>query len=346
MVAVSGRGCCTSLLYQRALRPIEARPYAIWSVWVWLRNTSTRRHNNMVGTGDTGGSEGRDLLPRVIADAAAAAAGVPFGPAGPFITAATTPYLELLAQSAWDKFGEDAKNRIFAMLGRAWHATGLSSLKFAKRIGRNERTRLLTATAMTGAATTSWPPRVAAIGKLLASGLIADDEDELDLVALALGAMAEMDRPHVTLLDLLVNFAPNFTVASSEAQPYRQPLEGTGWSVGRRVWTAAQISTVRPQLKPALPGLIGTLVRHGLAVENNEAAAALVEIVRGFEHRAQQQARQIRAGSTLTAASLQPHIPQVPNVVQTWSPTERGEEVLMFYREAAGINEAAASDSN
>jgi hypothetical protein len=280
----------------------------------------------------------------VIADAAAAAAGVPFGPVGPFVTAATAPYLELLAKTAWDKFGEDVKDRIFAMLGWAWQATGLNSVRFASRIGRNERARLLTATAMTGAATTSWPPRVAAIGKLLASGLIADDEDELDLVALALAAMAEMDRPHVTLLDLLVNFAPNFTVASSEAQPYRhQRPESTGWSAGRRVWTAAQIGTVRPQLRPALPGLIGTLVRHGLAVENNEAAAALVEIIRGFEHRGQEQARQIRAGSTLTAASLQPHIPEVPSIVQTWSPTERGEQILGFYREAAETDERAVS---
>jgi hypothetical protein len=283
------------------------------------------------------------LLPRVIADAAAAAAGVPFGPAGPFVTATTAPYLELLAQDAWDKFGEDAKNRIFAMLGRAWHASGLGSLPFARRIGRNERTRLLTATAMTGAATTAWPPRVAAIGTLLARGLIADDEDELDLVALALGAMAEMDRPHVTLLDLLVNFAPNFTVASSEAQPHNLYPEDGSWRVGRRAWSAEQISTVRPQLKPALPGLIGTLVRHGLAVENNDAAAALTEIVQGFERRARYQASQIRAGSALTAAKLQPHIPQVPNVIQTWSPTERGEQVLGFYCEAAETSEAGVS---
>lgn len=305
------------------------------------------RHNELVATADSRRAEDGDLLPRVIADAAAAATGVPFGPAGPFVTAATAPYLELLAQGVWDKFGEDVKDRIFAMLGWAWHATGLSSVRFARRIGRNERTRLLTATAMTGAATTSWPPRVAAIGKLLATGLIADDEDELDLVALALAAMAEMDRPHVTLLDLLVNFAPNFTTASSEAQPYcSQVPEGAGWLAGRRVWTAGQITTVRPQLRPALPGLIGTLVRHGLAVENNEAAAALVQIVRGFEHRGKEQARRFRAGSTLTAASLQPHIPKVPRIVQTWSPTERGEQVRGFYREAAEMDETALTDSN
>lgn len=291
----------------------------------------------------------------MIADAAAAAVGLPFGPAGPVVTATTAPYLEHLAQAAWDKFGEDSKNRIYAMLSRAWHATGLGPSRFAKRIGRNEQTRLLTATAMTGAATTSWPPRVTAIGNLLASGLIADDEDEIDLIALALAAMAEMDRPHVTLLDLLVNFAPNFTVATSEAQPYNDPAakgpgwhagrrEGADWHAGRRVWTAAQVSTVRPQLKPALPGLIGTLVRHGLAVESNEAAAALKEIVQGFEHRGKEQARQIRAGSRLTAANLQPHIPKVPHIVQTWSPTERGEQILGYYREAAETDEREAAN--
>lgn len=280
----------------------------------------------------------------MIADAAAAAAGLPFGPAGPVVTATTAPYLELLAQAVWDKFGEDSKNRISAMLSWAWHATGLGPSRFAKRIGRNEQTRLLTATAMTGAATTSWPPRVTAIGKLLASGLIADDEDEIDLVGLALAAMAEMDRPHVTLLDLLVNFAPNFTVAGSEAQPYNGPgAQSPGWLAGRRVWTAAQITELKPQLKPALPGLIGTLVRHGLAVENNEAAAALEKIARGFERRGKEQARNI-AGSRLTAANLQPHIPKVPRIVQTWSPTERGEQILGYYREAAKTDEREAAN--
>jgi hypothetical protein len=282
------------------------------------------------------GDERENLLPRVIADAAAAAIGLPFGSVGSSVTAATAPYLELLAQWGWEKFGEDSKNRISEMLGRSWHRTGLTGTIFAGRIGRNEQTRLLAATAMTGAATTAWPPRVQAIGSMLAAGLIADSEEEIDLTALALAAMAEMDRPHVTLLHLLVNPPANFTADSSDAELYRSERStGQARHPGRRVWTAAQIRAAQPQLKPALAGLIGTLVRHGLAVENNEAADALEKVIRGFEGRAIEQARQIRAGSRLTAGNLQPHVPRVPKVTQTWSPTERGEQILGLYLEAA-----------
>ncbi len=78
-----------------------------------------------------------------------------------------------------------------------------------------------------------------------------------------------------------------------------------------------------------------TLVRHGLAVENNEVAEALEKALRGFQRNGEQRARQIRAGSRITAGVLQPHIPQVPRIVPTWSPTELGERVLGFYRLAA-----------
>jgi hypothetical protein len=310
-----------------------------------LRHHQVARHNGLVTASGAGAAEGGDLLPRVIADSAAALADLPFGPAGPFVTAATAPYLERVSLWAWDKFGEDSKNRISGMLGRAWHASGLSAIKFAGRIGRSEQTRLLTATAMTGAATTAWPPRVRAIGNLLAKGLVADDEDEIDLITLALAAMAEMGRPHVMLLDLLVNFAPYFTVASSEAQPYSGPRSGRGgWQAGRRIWTADQIRTVEAPLKPALTGLIGTLVRHGLAVENNDAAAALQKTVEGFERRGREQARQTTAGARLTADRLRPHIPEVPRVERTWSPTELGEYVLGLYHEAAGEGERDVAD--
>lgn len=278
-----------------------------------------------------------DLLPRVIADAAAAAAGLPLGPAGTFLTAAAAPYLEVVAQWAWDKFGEDSTRRILGMLGRAWHATGLSSVSFASRIGRDEQTRLLTASAIRGASSTAWPPRVKAIGDLLARGLLTDDEVEIDLVAYGLAAMAEMERPHVSLLDLLVNYTPYFTAAAEKAAPYvPQESSSSGpWHADNRKWTAYQIAAIRPRLKPALEGLMGTLIRHGLAVEDNGAAHALQESLRGFEQRANEQAGQMMAGSRLTASTMRPHVPKIPRIIRSWSPTELGEQILGLYGEAA-----------
>lgn len=73
-------------------------------------------------TGNSDGSEGEGLLPRVIADAAAAAIGLPLGPAGSLVTAVATPYLEAVTQWAFERFAEDAKERVLGMLARAWHS--------------------------------------------------------------------------------------------------------------------------------------------------------------------------------------------------------------------------------
>jgi hypothetical protein len=46
---------------------------------------------------------------------------------------------------------------------------------------------------------------VRALGRVLADGLIADDK-KIDMVQLALTAMADLERPHVMVLDLLTNY--------------------------------------------------------------------------------------------------------------------------------------------
>jgi hypothetical protein len=196
---------------------------------------------------------------------------------------------------------------------------------------------LLTATTIKAASSTAWPGKVIALGRLLAEGVIAEDDAEIDLVILGLAAMAEMERPHVLLLDLLVNYSANTTIPSSYVPQYAQfpfvPDESR--PLGNRKWTAHEIATAAPPLRPALDGLLGTLIRHGLAVENDEAAEALEEALRGFERSGHEQASQIRAGSRLTAEVLQPHIPRVTRITRTWSSTELGERLLGLYRKAA-----------
>lgn len=290
-------------------------------------------------TGNSDGSDGDSLLPRAIADAVAVAIGLPLGADGAFLTAVTAPYLEAVAQRAVDQYGEDAKNRILDMLARAWQATGLSSATFASRVGNDEQTRLLTAATIKAASSTAWPQKVIALGRLLAKGLIAEDEAEIDLATLGLAAMTEMERPHVSLLDLLVNYTPPVAWGDSQAQPYppRYFVPGRSWHAHDRKWQADAITLARPTLTTALDGLMGTLIRHGLAVENDEAGKAIEEALRGFEERGNQQAQQIRAGSRLTAGALQPHIPHATQIIRTWSPTELGEQLLGLYREAAEV---------
>ncbi len=62
------------------------------------------------------------------------------------------------------------------MLAATVEATGQDPEGLAELIGKSEHTRLLTATAMVGAASTAWPPKVYALGRALADGLIADGD--------------------------------------------------------------------------------------------------------------------------------------------------------------------------
>lgn len=118
--------------------------------------------------------------------------------------------------------------------------------------------RLLTGLAMSAAERTAWPPKVVALGRMLAAGLIAEDAAAVDVQQLAMTAMADVKRPHVVLLDLLVRYEPDAEMGVGwKGVPRRVPsyqsryVGGDGqlfWTQGRRVWTAHQICDVRHQL--------------------------------------------------------------------------------------------------
>src|SRR5258708_11777554 len=104
------------------------------------------------------------------------------------------PYAEEITRRAVSEFRTDAERRVATMLGSTTEALGCDDPdQLGDMIGRSERTRLLAVTAMDGAVKTAWPPRVAAIGRALAAGLIATDDAVIDIEQMALGAMADMD---------------------------------------------------------------------------------------------------------------------------------------------------------
>jgi hypothetical protein len=144
---------------------------------------------------------------RIPQSAAAVAGGVVgwrLGPAGALAGAAAGPYLVDFARQVWDEVTPDAQRRQGEMLGAAAEAGAQELEGLADMIGRSERTRLMAGIAMTGTARTAWPPKVYGLGRALADGLIAADEAQINLADLVLPVMTDMDRPHVSLLELLV----------------------------------------------------------------------------------------------------------------------------------------------
>ena len=108
-----------------------------------------------------------------------------------------------------NEWRRDRLHNIEQLAEFAGEASGLGAEDLAAAMGRSARTRKLTATAAEAAATTTWPVKIVVLGKLLADGLIADDNAEIDIQQHAVDAMEDMERPHVALLDLLTRDPPN-----------------------------------------------------------------------------------------------------------------------------------------
>jgi hypothetical protein len=294
--------------------------------------------------------------PKIAAGLTVAGAGVALGPVGALILGAAGPLFESLAQRAWEELRPDARRRTAQVLSTAADSAGCEAEQLGEMIGASEQTRLMTGLAMHAAERTAWPPKVAALGRVLAAGLIASDEAEVNIEQQALAAMTDLERLHVVLLDLLARYEPDWEPGRIVATPHRVPsyvsvhVGGGGpkvWSPGRRIWTSPQICAVRPQLRPVLTTLLGTLQRHGLAAQNDTAPEVLKQLSDDLTQQVNRQAGQMQSGRMMKPITLQK--PRVRDVEPNWSPTELGEQVLGFYLEAgveAEITDPAAPDTS
>ena len=277
-----------------------------------------------------------------MAGIAVAAAGIRLGPEAALALAAASPLFESLAERTWEELRSDARQRAARVLITAAEEIGCDDEQLGELIGSSETSRLQTGLAMDAAQRTAWPPKVYALGRVLAAGLIATDVDEVNVQDQALAAMGDLERLHVILLELLVKYEPDLTPDGIVATPHRMPsyqdafLSGGRpddpkvWSIGRRKWPDFRIVEVRPQLRPVLSSLLGTLQRHGLAAENDGAAEGLGQLGQDLVQQVNRQAGQTQRGRQPRPVTLRQ--PTIRNGAPSWSPTELGETILDYYR--------------
>lgn len=290
---------------------------------------------------------------RAAADAALVFVGARLGGLdGAMLATFATPYAEDFLQKALGELKSDKRRRWSQMFESTAEATGSDPDELVDLIDDSERTRLLTAAAMTSAAGTAWPPKVYALGRALADGLIAVDGAEVNIADLVIPAMTDMERPHLSLLELLVRWIPDqatgqpLQVRAHQEVPVHQAGNGfsagdfsrSGWTIGERKWATYQINQARPMLEPVLTSLIGTLRRHGLAEQFDDTPGVLAKFSEKMREVSSHTG--VRSGQRITAASL---LPQTMSEIEAlevtaaprWSPTELGELVLKYYRLAA-----------
>ena len=196
------------------------------------------------------------------------------GTLGAAAGAGMTPYLTALVDNVLDEWRRDQRDNIADMAETAAIAARFSPEELGKRMGRSQRTRLLTATAAESAAKTAWPHKVRALGRVLADGLIADDEAKIDIAQIALTAMTDLERLHLMVLDLLANYG----VVNVEEDPARGIPFRFEVKPAREVdvgdpnwipdWRDREILIARPQLDQAYLTIMATLQRHALITQN------------------------------------------------------------------------------
>lgn len=280
--------------------------------------------------------------PKIAAGLAVAGAVIRLGPEAALALGAASPLFESMAERAWGELRPDARRRTAQVLSTAAEEAGCDDEKLSKLVGASETSRLQTGLAMAAAERTAWPPKVRALGRVLAAGLIASDEAEVDVQQQALASMTDLDRLHVILLELLARHEPDWTHDGLRVVLHRMPsyqniyLGGDRpdnpkmWTIGRRKWTVAQICAARPQLRPVLTTLLGTLQRHGLAAQNDTAPEVLKQLGENLMQQVNRQAGQMQRGKQMKPITLER--PTIRDVEPSWSPTELGEKVLDYYR--------------
>lgn len=220
---------------------------------------------------DRDDDERRDRNQRAAAAAlGAAAGGVIAGPVGVIAGAALGPMLEPLVQGAWAEISASARQRQTDVLFSAIHA-GVPIEEMEERINASERTKLLTGLALSAAGRTAWEDKVRTLGRSLAAGLLAEDNVKIDTEQMIIAAIADIEAPHLAMLELLVAYIPSFSSLTILEVPKTSQRAGPDgdWGVAGRNFRPSAFDSFRPNLAPLAPSLLGTLQRHGLATQND-----------------------------------------------------------------------------
>jgi len=278
----------------------------------------------------------RDRYQRAAAAGAGAGIGVIMaGPAGAIVGAALGPVLEPFAEKIWSEVSADGRRRGGEVLASACEALDCEPGSLDAMIGTSDQTRLQAGIALSAAARTAYAPKVRALGRALAAGLIATDDAKVDVQQLIMAALADIEAPQASMLELLVCRQPEYTPDGFIAVPHKLPRYLSGdWGIGQRVWSARLIAQGRPPLRPVLSSLLGTLQRHGLAVQNDTTGDAFRRTSQTLDQewqRATTQARR-RGKNAQPMPSFRNLSTVAPEV--TWSPTELGEQVIDYLLEA------------
>jgi hypothetical protein len=287
-------------------------------------------------------NERRDENQEAVAAAAGALlGGITTGPVGAALGAGLGPKLLRLVRGVWAELSESARQRQTDVLFWAIRA-GVPVDEMEARINASKRTELLTGIALDAAWQTVWEDKVRTLGRSLAAGLLADDNAKIDTEQTIIAAIADIEGPHLAMLELLAAWRPGRHSAEPLISgPLNLPKDShdrpfdDNWHVAWREWSRALIALARPNLAPIAPTLLGTLQRHGLVVQSQNIDETIERLQEKLESAFRELYEHSRAGGGYSPTGA-PRLSAARDLTQepTWSPTELGEQVFLRFHDA------------
>jgi hypothetical protein len=178
--------------------------------------------------------------------------GLPAGPlavagAGAMLTPYTIRLIELAA-AEWHCKSELVANTALA-------ASGLGEEDFCARLSGSPDLIALAQKILWAASTSGNEDKLRTLGQLL-GGTVKDRGDRLDEAQVLAAALADLEAPHVAVLDVLTGPVPAHKSGIKNAD---------GFSFDTSWWQADQVQADTPMDPEFVAACLNTLTRHGLA---------------------------------------------------------------------------------
>jgi hypothetical protein len=149
---------------------------------------------------------------------------------------------------------ERRRDKALDALDEACAAGAVTAEELLDRAGSDERRVELTMRAMDAAARSTSEAKIRALGRALATGVLAEDDAIVDREMFVVDALSRLEAPHIKLLNIL----------SGTSQPQRN---GVLYTTHELAWSVPQLVRAYPQVEATLGAIVAALTSLGAAVD-------------------------------------------------------------------------------
>jgi hypothetical protein len=203
------------------------------------------------------GAHLRELVPSTSGSVGGALAGLAIaGPGGAVLGAAVGSVVQHVVDTALFRRWERAGQAIEVAASEA----NLSPDALLRRLLEDERLLDLAATVVAAASETALKAKIRALGKALASGALATDDATIDEHRFLVATLADLEAPHVRVLEQVTEPFPTYEVKTSRDDPNPRTLQVQGWGLD-------DLGKAQPGLGGVVAPILSVLAGRGL-IEN------------------------------------------------------------------------------